>query len=102
MSEDNLTTFLCETEKILNERPLTKVSESPDDEIPLSPNLILLLRGNSSECLFEAKNVPRMYHRQAQFLADLFWKRWLKEYVSSSTFPDSISSQEVKCPLLNI
>ena len=83
MSEDNLNTFLCEAEKILNDRPLTKVSDDPDDQTPLTPNLILLLRGNVCKPLYEAENVPKAYHRQAQFLADLFWKRWLKKYVPS-------------------
>ncbi len=83
MSEDNLMTFLCEAEKILNDRPLTDVSSDPNDLVPLSPSLILLLRGNSCEPLFECQNVPKMYHRQAQFLARLFWKRWLKEYIPS-------------------
>ena len=83
MSEDNLTTFFCEVEKILNDRPLTQVSNDPNDQTPLTPSLILLLRGNACEPILESENIPKVYHRQAQFLADLFWKRWLREYVPS-------------------
>jgi hypothetical protein len=83
MTEDNFNTFLCETEKILNDRPLTTVSEDPNDETPLTPSLILLLRNNSCKTSFEGGNIPKMHHKQAQFLASLFWKRWLKEYVLS-------------------
>ena len=83
MSEDNLNTFLCEAERILNDRPLTTISDDPDDQTPITPNLILLLHGNVCKPLFESENAPKAYHRQAQFLADLFWKRWLKEYVPS-------------------
>ena len=78
MTEENLTTFLCEAEKILNDRPLTSVSDDPNDDTPISPNTILLLRGNSCKELFESENVPKQYHRQAQYLANIFWSRWLK------------------------
>ena len=83
MSEYNLHTFLCEVEQILNDRPLTDISEDPNDRhsIPLSPSLILLLRGNSCKTLYPSENVAIRYHRQAQFLANLFWKKWIKEYI---------------------
>ena len=80
MTEDNLTTFFCEIEKILNDRPLTQISNDPNDQTPLTPSLILLLRGNASKPILESENDPKIYHRQAQYLADIFWKRWLKEY----------------------
>ena len=53
MSEDNLTTFFCEAEKILNDRPLTSLTDDPDDQTPITPNLILLLRSNPCYPLFE-------------------------------------------------
>jgi len=82
MSDDNLSTVLCEVEKVLNDRPITALSNDPNDELPLTPNLVLLLRGNSCQSMFsENYNGPKLYHKQAQFMADVFWKRWLREYV---------------------
>jgi hypothetical protein len=83
MGEDVLVTFLCEAEKILNDRPLGPVSDDPNDFTPLSPNLILLLRHNPCKAIFDANNVPRQFHKQAQYLSNIFWKRWLKEYLPS-------------------
>ena len=84
MSEDSFCTFLCEVEKILNDRPLTVLSDDPGDEAPLTSNLILLLRGNSCQSLFaDERSEVKRYHRQAQYLASIFWKRWIHEYVPS-------------------
>lgn len=82
MSEDNLMTFLCEAEKVLNDRPLTALTDDPSD-ILLSPSMILLLRNNSCVTMFESSMAPKRFHKQAQYLADIFWTRFLKEYVPS-------------------
>ena len=84
MTEDNLTTFLCECEKILNDRPLTPLSDDPNDDLPLTPNTILLLRENSCKSIgkFDDHSLyTKRYHAQAQYLADVFWKRFLNEYL---------------------
>ena len=46
VNEETLTTFLVEVEKILNDRPITRVSSDPSDVDALTPNHILLLRQN--------------------------------------------------------
>lgn len=43
VNEETLVTFLVEVEKILNSRPITRVSSDPSDLEPLTPNHILLL-----------------------------------------------------------
>ena len=43
-NDEGLSTLMCEVEAILNSRPLTKVSDDPNDLQALSPNHLLLLR----------------------------------------------------------
>ena len=88
LKDESLHTLMVETEKIVNDRPITQISDDVRDPEPLSPNQILLLRPN--ECLppgvFEKKDLlgQRMW-RQANYLANLFWRRWIREYVTQLT-----------------
>jgi len=73
-------------EAILNSRPLTKVSDYPNDLQALSPNHLLLLRvGPESPPGIFAKNdqFSQKRWRQVQYLSDIFWKAWIKEYLPS-------------------
>ena len=47
VNDETLSTLLCEVERILNDRPLTSLSDHPNDPEPLTPNKLLLLRSNS-------------------------------------------------------
>ena len=47
VNDETLSTLLCEVERILNDRPLTSLSDQPDDPEPLTPSKLLLLRSNS-------------------------------------------------------
>ena len=84
LDDDGLHTVLCEVEAILNDRPITKLSEDPNDLEPLTPNHILLLKGKPAvpPGLFVKQDlyVKRRW-RQVQYLSDLFWKRWVQEYL---------------------
>ena len=44
LDDENLTTFMCEVENIINSRPLTAVSNDVKDLQPLTPNMLLCLR----------------------------------------------------------
>ena len=69
---------------ILNSRPLTFVSVDHRDPQPLSPNDLLLLKGAVPSPAGEfgpGDLYARRRWRQVQYLADLFWSRWIKEYV---------------------
>lgn len=82
---DSFTTLLCEVESIINSRPLTFVSDDPDDPQPLAPTHILT--GKSTVILpppglFQRDDVYlRKRWRRVQYLANLFWTRWRKEYL---------------------
>ena len=83
LSDVELRTLLAEVESIVNNRPITAVSDDPDDCSALTPNHFLLQRATQlppgvfvNEDLFSRKR-----WRKVQFLADHYWKRWIREYV---------------------
>ncbi|ROT77729.1 hypothetical protein C7M84_003591 [Penaeus vannamei] len=45
MTDDTLHTLFCEVEAIINGRPLTRVTDDPDGPQPLTPNMLLTLKG---------------------------------------------------------
>nr|XP_054764691.1 uncharacterized protein LOC129271341 [Lytechinus pictus] len=84
MSDEALVTLMTEVEAILNARPLTPLSMDPKDEEPLTPNHLLLLRNNPSlppGIFTKDESYGRRRWRHVQFIADQFWKRWVKEYL---------------------
>ena len=81
LNDEGLVTLLAEVESIINGRPITKVSDDPKDSDALTPNHLLLLRSGTSlpPGLFgKAGNYSRRRWRQVQYLADVFWRRWLR------------------------
>ena len=83
VSDDTLQTLFCEAEAIVNSRPLTRVNDDPDSLQPLSPSDLLTLKGPVSVVTETTRKdmYVKQRWRQVQHLADVFWKRWLKEYV---------------------
>ncbi|XP_069993531.1 uncharacterized protein [Penaeus vannamei] len=69
-------------EAIINGRPLTRVTD-PDGPQPLTPNMLLTLKGAGGPITDTDHSdvYVRRRWRQFQYLADLFWKRWTKEYL---------------------
>ena len=77
-------TLFCEAEFVVNSRPLTTPSDDMRDATPLTPNQILTLKG-SEPCIAdfdESDSYSRKRWKQVQYLAQQFWQRWTKEYVS--------------------
>ena len=73
---------MTEVERILNDRPLT--SSGDPSEAAITP--AMLLQGRSSFPLppggFGKKDAySRRWWRQVQYISDVFWKRWIKEYL---------------------
>jgi hypothetical protein len=83
VNDEALLTFMTETERILNHRPLVRQENHPDDLNPLTPNKLLLLRSDYPLPLGVVINVDKYNRRwrQAQELANAFWKRWLRDYL---------------------
>ena len=83
MSDEMLVTAFCEVEGLVNSRPLTKCSPDVDDPEPLTPNHLLLAQGNYSlpRGVFCDADVLRKHWRHVQRMVDLFWRRWVREYV---------------------
>lgn len=77
--DEVLHTVFTETINILNSRPVIRNSDDPMDEDPFTLNHQLQLRPCSSlppDGLF-----CRCHWRQAQNMSNLFWRRWIIEYI---------------------
>ncbi len=84
LDDENFHTILCEAEAILNDCPITKLSDDPNDLEALTPNHIWQLRSKPflPPGLFQKSDLYiRRRWRQVQYLSDLFWKKWIKEYL---------------------
>ena len=82
-SDDCLNTLFCEVESIINGRPLTRVTNDPDCLEALSPSQLLTLKAPAGPVTTTDRMdlYVRQRWRQAQYLADVFWARWTKEYL---------------------
>ena len=88
MTDEILETTFCEVEAIINGRPLTKLSSDVNDHTPLTPNALLTMRqspelppGGCSD-----SDAYRSRWKYVQHLANMFWARWVKEYLPSLNF----------------
>ena len=68
----------------MNDRPLTMNAVGLDDAPALTPNMLLTFQRRPvfSPGKFDEKDVYlKRWRRRAQHLSDVFWKRWIKEYL---------------------
>ena len=82
LTDEELLSFIAEAERVINDRPLTKMRSDPRDPTPLSPSDLLLLRGNPSSSPIAESNPLRRRWAIVQDLANTFYKRFLSEYLS--------------------
>jgi len=83
LDDERLVTFMCIAESTVNSRPITTVSDDPRDQEALTPNHLLLLRGNADLPVETSQRdlYSRKRWRQVLYLADVFWRRWTREYL---------------------
>ena len=75
---------MTKSEKIINDRPITTVSSDPNDPPALTPSMLLLMKSNPSipQGVFVKDDVyVKCWWRQVQYLANTFWRRWIREYL---------------------
>ena len=82
--EEVLSNTMCLVEQTLNARPLTAVSDDPEELTALTPNQFLLGQKNasapfksSSECDYDLKK----FFKTAKAYADMIWKRWNRKHL---------------------
>ncbi|XP_028394892.1 uncharacterized protein LOC114519037 [Dendronephthya gigantea] len=83
LDDEGINTLMCEVEAIVNGRPITKLSDDPRDMEPLTPNHLLLLRAGPTlpPTTTTKQDAYSRRWRQVQYLADVFWRRWIREYL---------------------
>ena len=81
LNEFDLLTYVVEVERILNNRPITKLPNSPDDWAALTPNSILTgsLADDVPTGKFLKADAYRQSWKKTEYLADKFWKQWLSQ-----------------------
>ncbi|XP_061923831.1 uncharacterized protein LOC133663402 isoform X2 [Entelurus aequoreus] len=86
LTHEILTTFLAEVTAIMNARPLIPVSSDPEHPFILSPAMLLTQKTHAVPPIcdnIDQKEMLKSHWKRVQFLADNFWSRWQKEYLSS-------------------
>ena len=83
LDDESLGTLFCEVEQMINSRPITKVSNDVNDPSVLTPNHLLLLREQPSISPgnFSEQDIYKRRWRCVQHLAQVYWRRWLAEYI---------------------
>ena len=84
LTDEVLSTTICLVEQTLNTRPLTAVSDDPEDLTALTANHFLFGRENAKAPFMpssERHQDLRKSFKTARAYADMIWKRWTREYL---------------------
>lgn len=84
VTNEELETLLCDVESVVNSRPLTYVSEDPDELNPLTPNTFILNKGMSYLPDVDAVEREQFQgrYRNLQHCRDELRNRFQKEYLA--------------------
>ena len=84
--DESLNTFMCETEAIVNSRPLTTDNLTSNECEPLTPNHLLTVK--SVSFYHYSENFRRQIYiylvkrwRRVKYLVNQFWSRWRKQFL---------------------
>lgn len=86
LTHDVLSTLMAEVTGIVNSRPLVPISTDPDSPFLLTPAMLLTQKGHTllpPPGDFKETNLHRQQWRRVQHLANTFWNRWRREYLST-------------------
>ncbi|KAJ7993986.1 hypothetical protein DPEC_G00261260 [Dallia pectoralis] len=85
LTHETLATLMAEVAAIINARPLIPVSTDPDDPLILTPATLLTQKVSlpSAPVGDWVKDLHKCQWRQVQHLAQTFWNKWKKQYLSS-------------------
>ena len=75
--------MLIQTEEILNDRPITKLSEDPHDSSVLRPSDLLRMTQKDPSPVIPvfSSDLYKTGWRQVQYLTELFWNKWMLYYI---------------------
>ncbi|XP_028328030.1 uncharacterized protein LOC114478897 isoform X1 [Gouania willdenowi] len=85
LTHETLVTLMAEVTAIVNARPLTTVSTDPENPAILTPAMLLTQKVSTPPVppgQFESRDLFRAQWRRVQHLANTFWSRWQKEYIT--------------------
>ena len=83
---EQLNTVFIQIEAILNSRPLTPISDDPNDLLPLTPSHFLIgdvLTAVPQLDVIDLNPNRLTYFHRLQQMVQHFWRRWSNEYLSS-------------------
>ena len=83
LNDLELRTFLAKIESIVNNHPITAVSDDPADFAALTPNHLLLQGATQLPpgVFVSEDKFSRRRWRKVQFLVDHYWNSWIREYL---------------------
>lgn len=84
LTYEDLYSLLTQIESIVNSRPLTPLTEDPNDLQPLTPGHFIIgdsLNSFPEPTVSKISNNLKSNYKQLQLLTQHFWKRWSSEYL---------------------
>ncbi|XP_035860336.1 uncharacterized protein LOC118495618 [Sander lucioperca] len=86
LTHEVLSTFMAEVCAIVNARPLIPVSTNPEAPLILTPSMLLTQKTGvslSPASNFSKGDLLKNQWKRVQALAETFWARWRREYLST-------------------